>query len=50
MTTPLLTVSVILVVAAFVCALASVWNPAKCPPWVSVILICVVLLLLVLPK
>ena len=38
----------LLVVAAFICAIASALG--KCPAWVPVILICVALLLTVLPK
>jgi hypothetical protein len=43
-----LTVTLILVAAAFICAIASVKD--KCPLWVSVLLLCVVALLGVLPK
>jgi hypothetical protein len=43
----MLTVTLILVIAAFGCAIASAIG--KCPLWVSVVLLCVVELLRVLP-
>jgi hypothetical protein len=44
----MLTVMTLLVVAAFICAIAEALG--KCPSWVPQILICVVLALMVLPK
>jgi len=44
----MLTVTLIVVLAAFVCALLSVMN--KVPLWVSVILLCVAQALTLLPK
>lgn len=44
----MLTVSFILVAGAFVCAIASAIG--KCPLWVSVILLCIVEALHVMPK
>lgn len=46
----MLTVMVILVIAAFVCAIANAVSPPHCPLWVSIILLCVIELLQVLPK
>ncbi len=43
----MLTVLIVLVAAAFICAILSAIG--KCPLWVSVILLCVVELLRVLP-
>ena len=44
----MLSVTVLLVVAAFICTIAEALG--KCPGWVVDILICVVLLLGVLPR
>lgn len=44
----MMTVSLLLIGAAFVCAIASAMN--KCPVWVPVLLLCVVALLHELPK
>ena len=44
----MLTVMVLLVVAAFICAIVEALG--KCPSWVPQILICVILLLMILPK
>lgn len=46
----MLSVTLILVLAAFISAIIAAWQPAKVPLWVSVILVCVVLALQVLPK
>jgi hypothetical protein len=44
----MMTVSLLLIGAAFVCAIATALG--KCPAWVPLILICVVLLLKELPR
>lgn len=44
----MLTVTVLLVLVAFLCAVGSA--AGKCPLWVSVILLCLVHLLQVLPR
>jgi hypothetical protein len=44
----MLTVSLLVILAAFVCAVAAAMG--KCPLWVAVILVCLVQLLSVLPK
>ncbi len=44
----MLTVTLLLVLAAFVCTVASAIG--KCPLWVAVLLLCVVHLLAVLPR
>lgn len=44
----MLSVTVLLVLVAFLCAVASA--AGKCPLWVSVILLCLVHLLAVLPR
>lgn len=44
----MLSVTLLLVLAAFACAIASAIG--KCPLWVSVILLCIVHLLAVLPR
>jgi hypothetical protein len=46
----MLTVTLVLILAAILTAIASAFSPPKCPLWVSVILLCVVLALQVLPK
>ena len=43
-----MSVTLLVVVAAFVCAIANALG--KCPAWVSMILLCVAVALLVLPK
>jgi len=43
------TVILILLIAAFVCCLASTWSPPKVPLWVSVLLLCVAGLIAHLP-
>lgn len=43
----MITVSLLLVIAAFLCAIASAVG--KCPLWVAVILLCVIELLHVVP-
>lgn len=45
----LLTVMVLLSVAAFVCAMLSQTNPPRAPLWVAVVLLCVVELIRTLP-
>jgi hypothetical protein len=45
----MLTVLVLLLVAAFLLTLASAMNPPKCPIWVPVLLLCIVGLLAHLP-
>ena len=45
----MLSVAGLLIIAAFICTIASAWNPSKVPLWISVLLIVVVLLLGVLP-
>lgn len=46
----MLTVLIILVIAAFLVTLASAaWTPPKAPLWVSVLLLCVIELIRVLP-
>lgn len=44
----MITVTVLFVMAAFICAIAEAMG--KCPSWVVSILLCVVLMLMVLPK
>ncbi len=44
----MLSVSLLLVVAAFICTIANALG--KCPAWVPLLLVCVVLLLSVLPQ
>ena len=46
----MLTVTVILVVAALIAAIVSAMAPPRCPLWVSVILLCVAFAIQVLPK
>jgi hypothetical protein len=46
----MLTVLIILVVAAFLVTLGSAASPAKCPLWVAVLLISIIELLRTLPK
>lgn len=45
----MLTVVLLLTIAAFILAIASAAVPGKVPLWVSVVLICVVLLIQALP-
>jgi hypothetical protein len=45
----LLTVFLLLAVAAFICTIVSIWNPPKCPLWVAVLLLCLIELLRALP-
>lgn len=45
----MLTVYIVLAIAAFLCAILSATSPARCPLWVSVMLICVLELLRTLP-
>jgi hypothetical protein len=45
----MLTVLIILVIAAFIVTIASAAAPGKCPVWVAVLLLCIVELLRVLP-
>ena len=45
----MLTVMVILAIAAFVCVIASAVRPAKVPLWVGCIILCIIELLRVLP-
>lgn len=44
----MLTVTLILLLAAFVCAVASAMG--KCPLWVAVVFLCILELLRVLPR
>ena len=44
----MLTVMTLLVVAAFICTIVAALG--KCPEWVPLVLVCVILLLMVLPK
>jgi hypothetical protein len=44
------TVTLLVLVGAFVCTIASALNPPKCPLWVPVMLLCVAGLLAHLPK
>ena len=44
----MLTVTLLLVLAAFVCTIASAMG--KCPLWVAVLILCVVHLLAILPR
>lgn len=44
----MLSVSLLLVVAAFICAIANALG--KCPAWVPIVLLCIVQLLMVLPR
>jgi len=41
---------VFLVLVAFLATIASAWNPSRCPPWIPLIVICLVLMLMVWPK
>lgn len=43
-----MSVTLLLVVAAFVCAIANALG--KCPAWVPIILLCIIHLLLALPR
>jgi len=45
----MLTVMIILAVAAFICTVASAARPASVPLWVGVILLCIIELLRALP-
>ena len=47
---PMLTVLIILVIAAFIVTIGSAASPGKCPLWVAVLLISIVELLRTLPK
>jgi len=40
----------VLVITAFICTIASAWNPSKVPIWIPVFLLCVIALLTILPK
>ena len=44
----MLTVMTLLIVAAFVCTIVAALG--KCPEWVALVLICVILMLQILPK
>lgn len=44
----MLTVTLLLVLAAFVCTIASALG--RCPLWIAVLLLCVVHLLAILPR
>jgi hypothetical protein len=44
----MLTVMSLLIVAAFICTIVSALG--KCPEWVALVLICVILMLQILPK
>ena len=46
----MITVTLVLILAALIAAIASAFNPPKCPLWVSVILLCVAFAVQVLPK
>lgn len=46
----MLTAKIVVLLAAFLCALGATSNPPRVPLWVSVLLLCVFGLLLVLPK
>jgi hypothetical protein len=45
-----LTVTVLLVVAAFVCTIAAAISPPKCPLWVAVLIVVLIQALQVLPR
>jgi hypothetical protein len=45
----MLTVFLIIAIAAFVCCIASAASPSKVPLWVAVMLLCVIELLRALP-
>ena len=44
----MLTVMTLLVVAAFICTVAAAMG--KCPEWVALVFVCVILMLMILPK
>lgn len=46
----MLTVTIVLLLAAFIVTIANVWNPPKVPLWIAVLLIVIILALQVLPK
>jgi len=46
----MLSLTLILVLAAFIAAIASTWNPPRCPLWVAVLLLCIAMLANLLPK
>ncbi len=46
----MLTVTLLLVVGAFLCTIAAAVQPARCPLWVPVLLLVVVHLVAILPK
>ncbi len=43
-------VSLLLILAAFICTILNAMSPSRCPLWVSVLLVEIFLLLTVLPK
>lgn len=45
----MLTVFLLLALAAFVCTIASAWNPSRCPLWIAVLLLVVIELLRAVP-
>ena len=45
-----LSVSLLLLIAAFICTILSTLSPSRCPLWVSVLLVEILLLLNYLPK
>ena len=45
----MLTVLFVLVIAAFICVVASAAQPSKVPLWVAVLLLCLIELLRILP-
>lgn len=46
----MLTLSILLLLAAFVCTIASALSPPKCPLWIAVLLLVVLEAVQVLPK
>jgi len=46
----MLTVTVVLLLAAFVVTIGSTWNPPRAPLWAAVLLLTVAALLQVVPK
>lgn len=46
----MLTVTLLLLLAAFICTIASAFSPPKCPLWIAVLLLVLIEALQILPK
>jgi hypothetical protein len=46
----MLTVTIVLLAAAFICTVGAAWNAPKVPLWIAVLLVVIILALQVLPK